>query len=129
MAVELFRDRGLVKGQKVKVYKNLHRGCLSIMDYKSRLVVAYADCVSLENVTFKISKSGQGKCRNSGVRNVHAFAVGTFLHAEPYRRSSHLDQFTYNPFQNDTFVDRLTGFPVYRASKVRMSKGKYYYSQ
>lgn len=129
MALQIFRDRQLVKGQKVKVYKNLNRDCFSIMDFKSRLVVAYADCVTLSQVAFQISKGGQRKCKAAGVRNVHAFAVGTFEAATPYGRSSNLDEFTYNPFKHEHFVDRLTGFAVETAAIVHMSKGKYLYKE
>lgn len=127
MAFELYKDRTLKKGQKVRVYKNLNKDCYSITDYRSRLVVAYADFVTLSQVSFQIMKSGQRVCRLDGVRNVHAFAVGTFLDAEPLRRYSLWEEFTYNPFQNDHFVDRMTGLSIHEAAKVHMKKGKYFY--
>lgn len=126
MSLYPFRGRNIEPGQRVRVYKNLHNDKFSLADYSSGLVVVHADFVLLSDVLFQVRGSGQRRARIEGCRNVHAFAVGTFINAEKCR-SSEWDEFTYNPFQNDYFVDRLSGFRVEKASKIHMSKGKYLY--
>lgn len=96
------------------------------MDPVSGLVLAHADSVTLYDVVFKIQKSGQRRAKAAGVRNVHAFAVGSFADSEK-RNTKTWDQFTYNPFKHEFFVDRSTGYPIVRASKVHLAKGKYFY--
>ena len=126
MAVVSYKGRSLTPGQKVKVYRNLNNGKLSVMDFSSGLVVAHADSILLYEVEFKINKAAQRNCRIQEVRNVHAFAVGIFVCAEESINSG-WNEFTYNPFKHSTFVDRVTGLSVKRASKVHLSKGKYFY--
>lgn len=126
MAVDSFKGRSLTPGQKVKVYRNLINGKLSVMDFSSGLVVAHADSITLYNVYFKINKGGQRSCKILGVRNVHAFAVGIYVCAETSNFSG-WNEFTYNPFKHEHFIDCATSLPVKRASKVHMSKGKYFY--
>ena len=48
--LEIVKDRTLVSGQEVSVYRNLNRKCFSIKDKKTGLVCAYADKFRIENV-------------------------------------------------------------------------------
>jgi hypothetical protein len=108
----------LQPGQKVKVYKNLHKDCFSIMDSKTGLVVAYADRVLLEEVNFKIGSYGLKKAREEKKRNVHAFAVGHFIGQKEKKG----EKVFYNPFKYDSFVNSA-GEEVKESQFVYLEKG------
>jgi len=42
-------------GQRVRVYYNLRKKCLSVMDKKTGLVIDHCDAINLENVTTPMS--------------------------------------------------------------------------
>ena len=60
--------------KKVRVYKNLHKGCYSVK--QGGLVKVHADNVTLEDVKFIVSKIGQERVRKEKRKNVHAFVEG-----------------------------------------------------
>lgn len=103
--IKIKDNRTLVKGQKVRVYRNLINGQFSIQDYKTRLVCAYSDSFSLENVHFFISKKSQKRARNEKVRNVHAYAIGYY---NPEIIGEIGEEITYNPFYHETFIEKNT---------------------
>lgn len=127
MALDSYKGRYLNVGQTVKVYRNLNNGRYSIMDCTTGLVLAHADCLELTNVRFIIRKGGLQKARVTGVRNVHAFAEGIFSGADVKKDTSIWEEFTYNPFQTNNFVDCFSGFPVVRASNVYLDINKSFY--
>ena len=57
--LEIVKDRTLVSGQEVSVYRNLNRKCFSIKDKKTGLVCAYADKFRIENVKCKVLEAGR----------------------------------------------------------------------
>lgn len=94
--------------------------------------IAYASWVSMRDVEFKVSEAGRQRCLREGVRNVHAWVVGTEVRrienapvvaAPPagYRRA------LYSPFKGEAFVDSQTKLPVYSASMVIVSGKNVYY--
>lgn len=126
--MELIKNRTLEKGQKVKVYLNLNMmGRFSIQDQRSGLVVGYADTVLLEDVQFRVSKSGQERARRERRRNVHAVAVGYFVDADIHHPESLNKVGYYNPFLVDTFVDESTREPLHRAGLLFCCKKRVYY--
>ena len=122
--------------KRAQVYFNLHKRLFSVQ--QSGRVVSHTDAVVLFNVRFNIAKAGQRKVRETGKKNVHARVTGYGRvgdHAEwlsgirqefnqygcrnrlgfsGYRRAS------YNPYQNDTFIDALTGDAIHDANSVIM---------
>lgn len=63
---------------QVRVYRNLHKNCYSIMARVANgwRVVAHAESVGLHGVTFKVSQAGRNRVLASGKKEVHAFACG-----------------------------------------------------
>lgn len=66
---------------RVDIYRNLHEDCYSILcretgtrEYGS--VIAHTDGVSLRDAEFVVQDAGQAKCRETGVKNVHAVVRG-----------------------------------------------------
>lgn len=98
--------------------------------------ITYASWVSLRDAEFKVSEHGRQRCITEGVRNVHAWIVGT----EVLRVTS--DEFTpvmdfpppsyrravYDPWKGETFVDSETLEPVLTASWVIMSGKNVFYA-
>lgn len=100
------KERTLVPGQQVEVYFNLHKHLFSIRDKKTKLVVAHAPHVTLQNVTFKVNQKGREKTVAQKRKCVHAFVVGEFVSAEKTRASlGDVKNAYYNPYVTETFVD------------------------
>lgn len=75
MNLEPFNGRELPRiGDRVRVYRNLHHGGYSLM--VGGHVAAHADRVHLVDVTFSIREGGRRRALKTGIRNVHAFALG-----------------------------------------------------
>lgn len=109
-------------GERVKVYRNLHLATFSVMvDSK---VVMHADYIRLRDCEFVIQKGGQERTRAKMRKRVHAYVSGTLVsfrdseEAAPKARFPHT--IVYNPFVNDTFVDKDTGREVSTAAEVEL---------
>lgn len=114
----------------VKVYRNLHRNgpygepIYSIQ--QGGLVVGYSDSVTVAVAEFVIQKAGQAKVRATGKKVVHAFMTG-YPYKVEYFFPGNARSATYNPYRNDTFVDRETGTPVHTARIAKASPGGIHY--
>lgn len=111
------------RGLKVRVYWNLHKKCWSLQH--NGKVIEHADCVMLDDVEFVVRPGGREKVRKEKRKNVHAFAFGIVTAAwkakdhpescrvvRKYFESGDGSLVTYNPYVNETFVDKETGEPV-----------------
>lgn len=89
--------------------------CMTIafpsLTQRSNLVVAYAKTVALRNVEFRVRKGGQQKVRESGRKNVHAFVVGEISSKQSIEGNGTV--VSYNPYRNDTFVEKETQSPIH----------------
>lgn len=114
-----------------RVYRNLNGGDLSIMNMKTRLVVAHAEWVTLESVEFVVSPSGKKRALETGQRNVHAFVQGQVVNIgglTPYKGrefrwnesfffgSENPERVKYDPFSEKGFYLVDTGEEVTRAA-------------
>jgi hypothetical protein len=86
----------LKEGQKVKVYRNLRNGKWSVMDAKTRKVVAHATHLDLREVDFKVSQAGRDRVLKEKQKNVHAFAVGILEAVQGTNRSGERIGFNEN---------------------------------
>jgi len=88
---------------KAKCYRNLNKPGVtwSIVNSSTGLVDQYANKVILENVYFKVSKTGQSRVRKEKRKNVHAFVVGNIITNLP--NNIELFRATYNPYRDDGF--------------------------
>lgn len=112
---------------KVRVYWNLHRGCWSVQDARTRRVLGTATQVLVRDARFTVSEAGRQRVLRERKKNVHAFVVGELEAAiwsetrdfvEPmswdvdrkgnnaYRAeaNAHGQTVTYNPFKGNSFV-------------------------
>jgi hypothetical protein len=104
--------RPLIVGEKVFVYRNLRNKCLSVKSVKTGLVIAHRRGVDLTEVDFKVSAKGRERVRREQKKYVHAGLVG-FV-APDLSVGLGANRITYNPYKNETFVNR-DGQPVFTA--------------
>lgn len=110
--MEFVKGRKLEQGQKVKVYRNLHKDCISVVDNKSGLVVAHTQQILLKNVQFKVSEAGRQRVLKEKRKNVHAYLVGEFVTSEVKDLDGIKQQAYYNPYTTKHFIDLETGCEV-----------------
>lgn len=103
MLLQLREGRVLEIGQRVRVYRNLHKDKFSIQDAKSKKVVAYGDGILLSNVQFKVEIAGREQVRKTKQKRIHAFVIGDFL-GDSYDLEYGFSPIYYNPYKTDQFV-------------------------
>lgn len=89
----------------VQVYRNLHRGCLSVR--QGGLVVAHTLAITLRDVEFRVQQAGRLRAVREGQRNVHAYARGT-ISEHPVIDGTLV---TYDPFGSGRF-ETSGGVPI-----------------
>jgi len=114
-------------GLRVMVYYNLHKHTFSVT-YNGR-VVLYADYVKLRNVEFRVREGGKEKVRQEMRKNVHAFVIGDLIDyceypCENIPPETNEKVITYNPYKYDSFVNKETEEPVYKANEIDMINTK-----
>lgn len=114
---------------QVQVYKNLHRGMWSILNKKTRLVIAHEEKVYLKDCKFIVRKGGRDRVRKQKKKNVHAFVEGTRITKDEAYTLMATDSFplsvTYDPYTNDTFMSCSIGTglePIFDAPLVFMEE-------
>ncbi|MFK4132359.1 hypothetical protein ACI2KR_08700 [Pseudomonas luteola] len=115
---------------KVRVYRNLNNGLVSIMCEKTRLVLGYGQEIMLDEVDFIVNESGRQRVLRDKCKNVHAYARGTIISATDFlplkgRKISiepsesmlqPSERIFYNPYRSGSFTD-LEGRRVSRANR------------
>lgn len=112
---------------RVRVYRNLHKHCYSIVAMqgpdKGR-VVAHANTVLLHDAVFKVSEKGRQRVLKEKRKNVHAFVVGEWKGPYPVLEESVvkcLVPVTYNPYKYKDFVTVGSERPVRKAKIVYLN--------
>jgi len=125
-----YKGRDIKPGQRVKVYRNLHRGGYSVvaLDGPSKgLVVGHAEHITLGDVEFVVSEAGRQRVIREKKKNVHAYAVGTLLSF--FCDCSIRDEYDLDPSIADYFrpIDLVRGdFIKLRYNPYR--RGFFYYN-
>jgi hypothetical protein len=101
----------------VRVYRNLHKKCLSVLHRteKGWRLLKHVDRIELENVKFKVSQVRRERVLLKKRKNVHAVVEGSFSRITNVT-SSNLRLVKYNPYIAGHFFDQETGQPVKKAS-------------
>lgn len=106
--------------QKVDVYKNLNEGGYSVRSRETSTYGTVLDVVGsvcVKDVEFVVQPAGQERVRETGLKNVHAFARGTIGELGPVGGVP----VTYRPKEHDSFVRADTGEPIDSAERVHCS--------
>ncbi|MEL0098749.1 MAG: hypothetical protein VW907_04265 [Opitutae bacterium] len=96
--------------KKVRVYRNLHKGCLSVQ--QGGLVKCHADNVVLRDFKTIVNKAGQERVRRERAKNVHAFIEGFVIDAKESWKGMFdfgWGKCYYNPYETDHWTDSETG--------------------
>jgi hypothetical protein len=100
-------------GLKVRVYRNLRNGLLSVQTKINRswIVAGHVNSILLSDVTFNVSQAGRERVIKNKRKNVHAFVYGTLVEIETG------DTFPvavkYNPYKYTSFV--VNDSPIFAA--------------
>lgn len=99
----------------VEVYRNLTKGCWSVRDAKTRLVIDHKDELTLANCAFKVSEAGRQRVLKEKRKNVHAVVKGLLLDWAP---DWDFDiPVRYNPYESPFF--RWVDAPLFNAPYVQ----------
>ena len=121
-------------GDKIEVYRNLHKKCFSVR-HKGKVVGYLYDNeqLALTNVTFAVQPAGRAKVLRENKKNVHAFVRGEYVGFENnltnnlyFGKFEDLDFYavSYNPYKSDKFVVKETGKPIESNSEALIRGGK-----
>lgn len=104
----------LALGLKVDVYKNLHKGLLSVR-HKGK-VIAHVEEISLIDVCFAVQPAGRAKVLAEQRKNVHACVRG-YIAKEQMTGSKKI---TYNPYIAGYFRDEMES-PIYESKTAKVT--------
>jgi len=121
------RNDELRVGDRIEVYRNLHKDCFSIR--KNGKVVRYVyddEKLNMRNVKFAVQPAGRAKVIREQRKNVHAFVRGVFggvSSVEAWQQRA-----TYNPYKYDYFFTKFGGStsPIYKARYATLKQGQVY---
>lgn len=101
----------------VRIYRNLHKQCLSVLHRTEKGWRLWKHVHRLEvlNPVFKVSQAGRERVLREKRKNVHAFVEGDFIGTTNVT-SSNLRLVKYNPYVAGYFFDQETKQPVKKAS-------------
>ena len=105
--LEIYKNRELKVGQRVKVYFNLRKKLFSVRDFETNLVVAHGDHIQLNGpIEFLVNQKGRELVVKTGHKNVHAFVVGNLVGTGELDSivKNQFDKISYNPYTQDKFT-------------------------
>ena len=98
--------------RRVRVYRNLHKGCLSVQERQQDgrwIVTGHVDQITLENVEFKVSQAGRRRVLETRRKNVHAVIEGDVIAREQWgsiathAKGGEVRPVGYNPYVVEEF--------------------------
>lgn len=101
-------------GQKVRVYRNLNNGLISVQlkePGKSWFVAGHVKDAVLSGVTFHVSEKGRQRVLKERCKHVHAWAQATLL-GEFDDSLKATVRLKYDPYTDCAFVERYTQRPL-----------------
>ena len=105
---------------RVRIYRNLHKGTLSVKDWDRQSdtygrVIARPNVFMLDYPRFIVSKAGRDRVLREKRKNVHAFVQGHPYSGKKEAVTEHKGfEVFYNPYKSEWFVDK-DGNPVHQA--------------
>lgn len=119
--ITLNGSRNLDSTKRVQVYRNLTKDMWSVR--QGGKVIGWAEEVLLKDAEFVCNKAGRERVRKTGRKNVHAYISGKLISTNELKieyAKGNLGEneyfpycvVTYNPYNDETFIDRETGEPI-----------------
>lgn len=110
------------------IYRNVHKHCYSVRNEKLGRVTKHTASVLMKDATLVVSKAGRERVLREKQKNIHAgirgelVAVGSAAITERRRLDSKdWTQVYYNPFKVETFVEKATNMPIFKADYVLLT--------
>jgi hypothetical protein len=104
-------------GQTVRVYRNLINGLISVQhNIKGRgwILSGHCDNCVIVNVSFQVSEPGRQRVLLKRKRNVHAYATGRLISADPTDIYAPV-KVGYDPYKYGFFFNKETGGKISKA--------------
>lgn len=102
---------------KVFVYRNLHKGRLSVRSVETGRVIAHVDSIVLSDCKFKVSKAGRARVLREKRKNVHAGVQGTWIRGVEIHDTTQCQRIIYNPYKFESFVRESSLEPIFVSDK------------
>jgi len=110
---------------KVEIYRNLHKNCWSVRDNKTGKVIDHVRNIHIKDATLVVRPAGRARVLREGRKNVHAFVKGEVCTVGGVPLN--ICEVVYNPYNHLSFVEKVTGKPVFTATHIFLtSLGKAY---
>lgn len=99
---------------KVRVYRNLNKKCLSVQSWvegKGWRVTDHVQKIFLDDASFQVSQAGRNRVLKQQKKNVHAFIIGKRVDAP---KKNPVELVKYNPYHSPNFyyVANPNRFPI-----------------
>jgi hypothetical protein len=91
-------------GKLVRVYRNVHQNCYSVVSVDTGRVIAHADQVRMRDCKFVVNRKGVAKIRETKRKRVVAYVQGYFMGWEGKQEAAQ-QSVRFNPYENTSFVD------------------------
>lgn len=103
--------------RRVRVYYNLHKGKLSVLDKRTRRIVDHVDSIKLKDIKFIVSEAGVKRIRKQKRKSVVAFVEGKIIKQNNLRipTSPKWKQVYFCPYKTGEFV--IGNDPIYTADE------------
>lgn len=118
----------LTPPKRVRVYRNLHKKCFSIVDAKTGRVIAHRPSVVLRDARFHVRQAGRLKVIATRRKNVHAFVTGLMYETNFGFPDIKPKVAWYNPYITTTFINKRSRKPVQSAKVVLLAEKIFYWS-
>jgi hypothetical protein len=104
----------MVNKNKVRVYRNLNKKCLSVQSWvegKGWRVTDHVQQIFLDNASFRVSQAGRRRVLKDKRKNVHAYIIGERVEKP---KKNPVELVKYNPYQSHRFfyVANPNRYPV-----------------
>lgn len=123
--IQLAAGPDLPAGNRVAVYRNLHRSAWSIRSmegpHKGK-VAGYAQAVALTGCHMHVNPRAQLKIANGGARQVHAWIIGRLADVVDLNKPQRI---TYQPHHRAEFFVVSTGRAIWTAPAVVFTDAAY----
>jgi len=118
-----FKDRVIDFNKTVDVYRCLNKEGKVYSIKQGGKVIGHTSQLRLKDATFVIHKSGQEKCKVSGINSAHALVRGK-VWLTVVDDKEHWNKVTYDPYNDMTYICHTTGepFEIHHAQYVEFSE-------
>lgn len=123
--MEVYKERAVMMDYPSEVYFHFRKKCFSMV--QDDLVVLHSDMIVLKDCIFKVSETLRQQVVATQTKNVHARVLGYYQGSVGAVSLEGFREAYYNPYKVDTFVDYLTGEPIYEADEVILIAKTIYY--